>query len=53
MDEDGIQSKVFFADGAGDYEFSRGLHNEELGLTEDDLDNYTEIAVQIGPHSEP
>lgn len=46
-------SRIFFADGAGDYESSRGLHNEDLGLTEDNLYNYTEIAVQIDLHSEP
>jgi hypothetical protein len=40
-------SRMFFTDGAGDYESSRGLHNEDLGLEQEDLDHYTKIALQM------
>ena len=45
-------SRMFFPDGAGDYETTRGLHNERLGLTSEDLDQYTAIAVRMSERSE-
>lgn len=45
-------SRMFFDGGAGDYESSRGLHNKELGLAQEELDHYTETALQIGLNSE-
>jgi hypothetical protein len=40
-------SRMFFPGGGGDYEASRGLHNEVLALPIEDLDSYTATAVQL------
>jgi hypothetical protein len=45
-------SRMFFPGGGGDYEASRGLHNELLALPTEDLDTYTAIAVQLGENGE-
>lgn len=42
-------TRVFFQDGSGDFESSRGLQNGVLGLPEEDLDEYTKIALQREP----
>ena len=39
-----MYTRVFYQDGSGDFEASRGLQNEVLGLPKDDLDEYTKIA---------
>lgn len=41
-----LYSKVFYQDGSGDYEVSKGLQNDILGLPKEDLDEHTRIAVQ-------
>ncbi|MCJ1349842.1 hypothetical protein MMC31_008084 [Peltigera leucophlebia] len=41
-----LYSRVFYQDGSGDYESSRGLQNDILGLPKEDLDEHTRIAVQ-------
>ncbi|KAK2744776.1 hypothetical protein FQN55_006532 [Onygenales sp. PD_40] len=43
-----IYSRIFFAGGGGDYEGSRGLDNEALGLPVEDLDEATKVAVKMG-----
>ena len=42
-----MYTRVFYQDGSGDFEASRGLQNEVLGLPDDDLDEYTKIALQM------
>lgn len=42
-----MYTRVFYQDGSGDFEASRGLQNEVLGLPKDDLDEYTKIALQM------
>ena len=42
-----MYTRVFYQDGSGDFETSRGLQNEVLGLPKDDLDEYTKIALQM------
>jgi hypothetical protein len=46
-----LYSRVFFPDGSGDYETTKGLHNDILGLPKEDLDEYTKIAVQMAEQS--
>ncbi|CAF9920864.1 MAG: hypothetical protein ALECFALPRED_001648 [Alectoria fallacina] len=41
-----MYTRVFYRDGGGDFETSRGLQNGVLGLPEEDLDEYTKIAVR-------
>lgn len=41
-----MYTRVFYQDGSGDFEASRGLQNGVLGLPKEDLDEYTEIALQ-------
>lgn len=41
-----LYSRVFYQDRSGDYETSRGLQNDILGLPKEDLDEHTRIAVQ-------
>ncbi|KAH7408829.1 hypothetical protein DE146DRAFT_752935 [Phaeosphaeria sp. MPI-PUGE-AT-0046c] len=45
-------SRMFFPRGGGDYEASRGLHNELFGLPSEELDHYTAIAVRRGENGE-
>lgn len=45
-------SRMFFPGGGGDYEASRGLHNELLGLPKEELDQYTAIAIRMGENGE-
>jgi hypothetical protein len=44
--------RMFFANGDGDYETSRGLHNDVLGLKEEELDPYTAIGIRMGVNGE-
>ena len=39
--------RVFFPNGGGDYESSRGLDNEKLGLPKEDLDERTAVAKEM------
>jgi hypothetical protein len=41
-------SRMFFPNGEGDYETSRGLHNDVLGLLAEDLDEATKRLVRSG-----
>ena len=40
-----MYTRVFFQDGVGNFEASKGLDNEILGLPKEDLDEYTKAAV--------
>jgi hypothetical protein len=40
-----LYSRLFFPDMSGNYEATKGLHNDILGLPKEDLDEYTKIAV--------
>ena len=41
-----MYTRVFYQDGSGEFETSRGLLNEVLGLPREDMDEFTKIAVQ-------
>jgi hypothetical protein len=43
---------MFFPGGGGDYQSSRGLHNDLLGLKIEDLDECTAIGVRMGEKRE-
>ncbi len=47
-----LYSRMFFPNGEGDYQSSRGLHNNLLGLTVEDLDEFTAIGVRMGENGE-
>ncbi|KAF2873124.1 putative oxidoreductase CipA-like protein [Massariosphaeria phaeospora] len=47
-----LYSRMFFPNGDGDYQSKRGLHNDLLGLPQEDLDEYTAIAVRMGETEE-
>ena len=47
-----LYSRMFFANGDGDYESTRGLHNDLLGLPVEDLDQATSLAVGMGERGE-
>lgn len=42
-----MYSRVFYPNGDGDYEFSRGLSNSLIGLPKEDLDEGTKRAVEM------
>jgi len=46
-----LYSRLFFPDGSGNYEATKGLHNDILGLPHEDLDEYTKIAVEMAKES--
>ena len=41
-----MYTRVFYQDGSGDFEASKGLLNGVLGLPEEDMDEYTKVAVE-------
>jgi hypothetical protein len=45
-------SRMFFDNGDGDYETSRGLHNDVLGLKKEDIDPNTAIGIRLGVNGE-
>ncbi|KAL9077594.1 MAG: hypothetical protein Q9157_003289 [Trypethelium eluteriae] len=47
-----LYSRMFFPNGDGDYQSSRGLHNDLLRLPVENLDEYTAIAVRMGENGE-
>ena len=47
-----LYSRMFFPNGDGDYESSRGLHNDLLSLPAEDLDQATAIGVRMGVNAE-
>ena len=42
-----LYTRVFYPDGSGDYETSKGLHNDILGLPKEHIDEYTKVALQM------
>ena len=40
-----LYGRVFYPDGDGNFEKTRGLQNDTLGLPKEDLDEYTKIAI--------
>ncbi|KAK9320538.1 hypothetical protein V1517DRAFT_264202 [Lipomyces orientalis] len=46
-----LYSRMFFPNGDGDYQSRRDLHNDLLGLTIEDLDEFTAIAARMGENS--
>lgn len=40
-----LYSRAFFQDGSGNFGASRGLDNDALGLGEEDIDDFTRIAI--------
>ena len=42
-----LYSRVFYQDGKGNFEASKGLQNDVLGLPKEDLDEHTKIALQM------
>jgi len=47
-----LYSRMFCPNGEGDYQSSWGLHNNLLGLTVEDLDEFTAIGVRMGENGE-
>ena len=47
-----LYSRMFFPNGDGDYQSSRGLHNDILGLPVEDLDKSTAIGIRMGENGE-
>jgi hypothetical protein len=45
-------SRMFFDNGDGDYEKSRGLDSAVLGLSEEDLDEATKVGIRTGENGE-
>ena len=46
-----LYSRSFYPDRSGNYEATKGLHNDILGLPKEDLDEYTKIAVEMAEKS--
>lgn len=42
-----LYTRVFYQDGSGDFQTSKGLSNELLGLPEEDLDERTKVAIDM------
>ena len=42
-----LYTRVFFPNGGGDYESSKGLQNDVLGLPKEDLDEATREAIDL------
>lgn len=47
-----LYSRAFFPDMCGNYEATKGLHNDILGLPKEDLDEYTKIAAEMAEKSD-
>jgi hypothetical protein len=47
-----LYNRTWFANGGGDYESSRGLDNEVLGLPKEDLDECTKVGIKMGENDE-
>ncbi|KAI4114046.1 MAG: hypothetical protein LQ338_008069, partial [Usnochroma carphineum] len=41
-----LYSRIFFPDGCGDFERSKGTLNSMLGLPEEDIDEATKVAIE-------
>ena len=44
-----MYTRVFYQDGSGDFESSKGLQNDVLGLPKEDIDKATKIALDMSP----
>lgn len=42
-----LYARIFYQDGSGEFEVSKGLQNDVLGLPKEDLDENTRIAVEM------
>ena len=42
-----LYTRFFYPDGSGDFETSKGLHNDTLGLPKEDIDEYTKVALRM------
>jgi hypothetical protein len=42
-----LYSRAFFPESSGNFEATRGLHNEVLGLPKEDLDEFTKVVIQL------
>lgn len=42
-----LYARMFYPDNSGNYEITKGLHNDILGLPKENLDEYTNIAVEM------
>lgn len=47
-----MYTRLFYQDGSGNYEASRGLDNDALGLPKEDLDEYTKAAIEYAEQGE-
>jgi hypothetical protein len=47
-----LYARLFYPDMSGNYEATKGLHNDILGLPKEDLDEYTKIAVEMAEKSD-
>lgn len=47
-----LYSRTFYPNGGGDFESTRGLHNEILGLPSEELEPATSIAIAMGGKEE-
>ena len=47
-----LYSRMYFPDGGGNIQSSRGLHNKLLGLPTEDLDEWTAVTVRMGENAE-
>jgi hypothetical protein len=45
-------SRMFFDNSDGDYESTRGLHNDILSLPQEELDEFTAIGIRMGENGE-
>ncbi|MCJ1278307.1 hypothetical protein MMC21_006122 [Puttea exsequens] len=48
-----LYTRVFWPDGAGNFEEKRGLQNEVLGLQKEDLDENTKLALEFAETQKP
>ncbi len=42
-----LYARIFYPNGGGDYESAKGLDNAALGLSKEDLDEATKMAVDM------
>lgn len=47
-----LYTRLFYPDGSGNYEKTKGTQNELLGLPKEDLDEYTKVAIRMAENNE-
>lgn len=47
-----LYSRTFYPNGGGDFESTRGLHNDLLGLPSEEIDQATSVAIAMGEKEE-